>query len=285
MRRVCCYVLIGGILMLTGCFGRTIPHTIEHIYKISVVDGETKQPVPDAFLSCEIEEKQVTRTTGKTGGQAVVTLVASPEYWGRSVNFKSSIPFIVSAPGYSVVIGRLKKSSSWQYGDPVKKILEEQISIFKCPHCIDNAPFIKYAESFTSTIQSDAKFNELALNYIYSVIFQRDCYLSLYFTSTLKFNDNRVTDYDVAKYLLTSIFEIMRPSRPAFEQDYNFAFTVNTTIENFSSGSSVRRPLKIEYYIPAYAAQAFMDRLITRQQLVDRSKVFINDGKVDLRFQ
>ena len=284
MNRTIYWGLICAFLILAGCAGRTIPESMSHQYMVNVIDTVTHQPISGADITYSANGDIYTVSTN-VDGETSFTVDAKPKKIRASVYVTTEGLIDINAPGYSIILDEtFHTTSQWRYGNAPIRQIDKTIELEKADSCINDNDIYSYGKSFVRTIKITAKSNELRLTHISSNIYKNDCYLLLNLKSTLKFNNNIMSDYDVAKYLITSIFEVIRMSESAFKHKYNYAFTVDTIIEDFGK-NRIYRPLKIEYYIDSDVALAFIKQDISRQQLVDRSTILINDSKVDLKFQ
>jgi len=281
MKSIC--ILI-SLLFLSGCGSN--PERLSHAYTLNVIDIVTKKPIQGAHIECATSGITMETITDDYG-VALITISALSPKVGHHIYVKTSGELSINAPGYALLIDKgFSRKSQWHYGDDRTFSLNKTIELRIDCECIEKGLLFDFGQQFAHNIKVFAKVNELELDCIYSSYFKDICYLSMNLNSQLRFNNQKTTDYDAAKYLLTSIFEIMQLSKEAFEtSDYNFSFTINTEIENFSSSSSVYRPIKIKYLIPAVTASDFMNQSITRQELADQSIILINNGKVHLKFQ
>lgn len=193
------------------------------------------------------------------------------------------------------------RETQWHYGQPpywdvhksveiididtkiCKKILESNLS--------DNARKLAFYFHYEDFL-ADLEFSNIC-----EKNFKNENYLMIEMVSKMKYNDARITDFDISKKLFVyPVIDYIKTVGSNFKIDdqiFGLGFKIHATTEDFTrtenySGvdyNKTGRTNVFEYFIPYNLIVNFINQNISRQELVDGSLLMINNELIDVTFQ
>jgi hypothetical protein len=174
--------------------------------------------------------------------------------------------------------------------DEVERVQEYFCGNLKTPEsALVATSLVKWANSLSSTISTtQAKISKP--NGICVSDFKGGRYLRVNLISQVKFNTNKLTDYQIGGLIFDeAIRQILSPLGGAVKElpfdGYDLA--IRTHRENFvNKNNSVEyRDLVFRFLIPKQVTVRYKNKDITGQQLIDESVILINDERDTLKLQ
>lgn len=275
-----------------------IPSKLTHKYIIKVISPLTQKPVFGATIKCypDGNEGAATLLRTKENGQVEYEVSGPPTIAGRSVYFKSNIECMANTGNYyfeEQTIDLPPRFIYWEWGDSPVSSLEAIVKMNDIESVLCKGIYDDYPQNDIGPL---AKFlslvslpNNLILNQLCSDSFKGHRYLKISLNSELAYNANKLFDYDVAKVLF--IMPVLEYARAAFQilnverQSFGLEVSIDTSLRDFTRDDDIGRKIIITFFMPHDSISNFIDKNITRQELVDQSTVFINNDRVSLKFQ
>jgi len=283
---------------VVGCsVNREIPKKMSHIYNVNIVSTGDPEPIEGATIKLfKDDQSHPLMETADSEGFARFEVSGSPVRDGRNVYFKSNVKIVANKEGYRQVgEAEFENKTNWRYGQNDSWTLSAitiamvDIDSYLCDEIKKNGMY-NDAKKIASWLKDFAILDDLLLNNICTETYKGNEYFSIKMNSTIKFNENKLTDYDVAKRLFISpILEYIKSPNYISNKSsvfYGSEFTINTKIEDFSKTyGDIGRTIVLKYYIPASSIKSFVNQNISRQELLDASVLLVNDDLIKVKFQ